>query len=195
MKSTYLAELAKREGPVLLLFINYSQSIGEVAAVGPLSKLLGLALQTKQLKNFSPPKEDLLRLLFFVFHALDVARREGCRLIYHGLSKDDSPLIVPLVEPFMSHLQTTIAFAQPLYDGFGHWLGCVEVETPLRRIRREHIVRLGNEFHIPWELTYSCNHTGTIIHCGKCPGCIKRKNAFEQEGTTDPTTYRDARQL
>ena len=38
--------------------------------------------------------------------------------------------------------------------------------------------------------TYSC-YNGGKIHCGKCPTCLERKEAFEFAGVKDPTTYQN----
>lgn len=41
---------------------------------------------------------------------------------------------------------------------------------------------------VPWELTYSC-YRGGSKHCGACPTCHARMEAFRMAGLMDPTEY------
>jgi len=36
--------------------------------------------------------------------------------------------------------------------------------------------------------TWSC-YKGGDVHCGKCGTCVERREAFQQAGLVDPTTY------
>ena len=159
-----------------------------------LAAVLGLPLLTYSLVQAPACEEVLLRMLFLVLHVLPVAKREQCKCIYHGLSQDDDPRVVPVLDAFVKQLGSLVELGQPLYDGKGIWLGNVAVETPLRRLDRARVIRLGNEWNIPWELTWSCDKNEPT-HCGTCPGCERRRRAFACEGHDDPTVYKYAGRL
>jgi len=189
LKSTFLAALAKREGEAVLLhFLLYDEDIGREEGARLVSTALGFEhILFKDLRTAPPLKEVLNKMLYLVLQALPFAKEYYCAEIYYGLSKDDDPKIVRVVEPFAKQLNDLLVLAQPLYDGRGGWLGGVELGTPLRRLDRARVIRLGREFDIPWELTQSCKHS--TAHCGKCKGCIRRRKAFLREGHVDPTIY------
>jgi len=189
LKSTFLAELAKREGEVLLChFILQREDAIKSLKLGQLANILGLPLAIYSLIQSPPLKEVLLRMLYLVLHVLPIAKKFQCKCIYHGLSQDDDPRIVTVMDAYVKQLNALVQLAQPLYDGQGIWLGQVEVETPLRRLDRRRVIRLGNEWDVPWELTYGCCYSRRR-HCGECANCLRRKAAFKQEGHEDPTTY------
>lgn len=51
------------------------------------------------------------------------------------------------------------------------------------------IVRIGAALGVPFERTWSC-YRGEAMHCGTCRPCTQRREAFDQNGITDPTRYR-----
>lgn len=66
--------------------------------------------------------------------------------------------------------------------------GDIEVETPLIRMRKSEIVRLGMELHAPLDATWSC-YSGEERACGVCDSCALRLRAFAEAGVTDPIPY------
>ena len=64
----------------------------------------------------------------------------------------------------------------------------VQLEIPFQSHPKAKIVEVGSRLNVPFELTYSC-YKGGILHCGKCPTCVERKEAFELAGINDPTEY------
>jgi len=92
------------------------------------------------------------------------------------------------MDAYVKQLNSLIELGQPLYDGRGGWLGQVSFETPLRRLDRARVIRLGNEYFTPWELTHGCSQS-VHVHCGECKNCLQRQNAFKREGHEDPTSY------
>ena len=190
LKSVFLAELAKREGEVVLYYlICKDEDFHRLAKIEELAVMLNLPLVTHSLIQAPIHEELLLQMLFLVLHALPIAKKKQCKCIYHGLSKDDDPRVVPVLDAYVKQLGALMQLAQPLYDGMGIWLGSVELETPLRRLDRARVIRLGNEWSIPWELTHSCSKNVTT-HCGVCKSCLRRKRAFKYEGHGDLTLYR-----
>jgi len=189
LKSTFLAELAKREGEAMLCyFILGQRDRARLIKVTRLAQTLCMPFRVYDLIEAPPLEEVLLRMLYLVLHALPIAKKKQCKCIYHGLSRDDDPRIVPVIDAFAKQLNALVSLGQPLYNGKGFWLGNVEIETPLRRLDRPRVIRLGNEWSVPWELTSSCDDN---THCGICQSCLQRKEAFKREGHDDPTLYKE----
>ena len=66
--------------------------------------------------------------------------------------------------------------------------GTIRVETPLIRMRKSEIVRLGVELHAPLHVSWSC-YSGEEVACGVCESCVLRLRAFAEAGITDPIPY------
>lgn len=66
--------------------------------------------------------------------------------------------------------------------------GSIRVETPLIRLRKWEIVRLGVELGAPLDVSWSC-YTGETEACGVCESCTLRLRAFAEAGTPDPIPY------
>lgn len=64
----------------------------------------------------------------------------------------------------------------------------VRLRTPLLFMSKAEVVRNGIRLDAPYELTWSC-YVGEDKHCGECPTCLSRKEAFEHLGEVDPTEY------
>ena len=66
--------------------------------------------------------------------------------------------------------------------------GEIRVETPLIRMRKHEIVRLGVELGAPLHVSWSC-YAGENEACGVCESCALRLRAFEEAGVPDPVPY------
>ena len=78
------------------------------------------------------------------------------------------------------------AMARALSLGLAHEL---TVETPFAEMDKSEVVRLGVELGVPLELTLSCMNPQEGRHCGQCSKCRERRDAFNEAGVPDPTTY------
>lgn len=193
MKSTFLAIEAAKEGEVSLLHVDYGQPnlSQELKASEYITLCSGAPLMQVKLLGFPPLDQTLLRLLCLFSRAAPIARHFNCQKIYYGISRDDLPHVTDpkLAEEFLIGLQHLLKLATPEYDNTGLWLGRFELDTPLRKLKLEHVLRLGNEWGIDWRKTWSCMHGGKR-HCGVCLKCIHRQAAFKIEGSMeDPTEY------
>jgi 7-cyano-7-deazaguanine synthase len=80
------------------------------------------------------------------------------------------------------------------YDAFNALIaagtrdGSIHVETPLIRMRKHEIVRLGVELGAPLHVSWSC-YAGEAEACGVCESCALRLRAFAEAGVPDPIPY------
>ncbi|MDE3166860.1 MAG: 7-cyano-7-deazaguanine synthase QueC [Acidobacteriota bacterium] len=62
----------------------------------------------------------------------------------------------------------------------------VRIHTPLLRLSKAQIVRLGHELGLPLGLTHSCYDPGPDgAACGACDACLLRRKGFEEAGIED----------
>jgi 7-cyano-7-deazaguanine synthase len=67
----------------------------------------------------------------------------------------------------------------------------VRIHTPLIRLSKAEIVRLGASLGLDFSLTHSCydpDETGRP--CGACDSCLLRRKGFAEAGIEDPLEYR-----
>jgi 7-cyano-7-deazaguanine synthase len=84
---------------------------------------------------------------------------------------------------------------RPAYYEAFNWLirqgtreGDIRVETPLIRLRKAEIVRLGVELGAPLHVSWSC-YSGEAEACGVCESCTLRLRAFAEAGEEDAIPY------
>jgi len=65
----------------------------------------------------------------------------------------------------------------------------IEIVNPLINYSKYNVLKLALELKVPLELTWSCYENGKSP-CGKCRGCTKRLEAFNQVGAPDPLFIR-----
>lgn len=63
--------------------------------------------------------------------------------------------------------------------------GAPQISTPLLELTDRQVVELGAELKVPWHLSWSCVGSAEIP-CRACPGCRRRKAAFQLAGMIDP---------
>ncbi len=66
--------------------------------------------------------------------------------------------------------------------------GEIAVVTPLIRLKKSEIVKLGVELGAPLHVSWSC-YSGETEACGMCESCVLRLRAFREAGATDPIPY------
>ena len=64
----------------------------------------------------------------------------------------------------------------------------VSIKLPLAGKPKEEVVSLGLKLGVPFERTWSCYFDGAT-HCGRCPSCLERREAFRRLGIPDPVPY------
>jgi 7-cyano-7-deazaguanine synthase len=64
----------------------------------------------------------------------------------------------------------------------------VRLLTPLAYLDKSQVVEWGSKLGAPYDISWSC-YKGEVEHCGTCPTCRSRKDAFRIAGVLDPTKY------
>jgi 7-cyano-7-deazaguanine synthase len=67
----------------------------------------------------------------------------------------------------------------------------IVVEAPFATWHKADAIKRGIELGVPLELTLSCMQPRDGLHCGKCSKCRERRDAFNEAGVPDPTSYRE----
>ena len=199
-----LAKVVNEHGPddVTAIWVNYGQRTAEqekkaiaeicrwydvelvkVAIVPPMGG--GVMLDSKpEIPKGSYEEVDVVktglyvpaRNAFLICIGANYAFPHG--VVYTGVHGVDSPY-ADVKKEFVEAIDKAIQIGT--YGG-------VRVEAPLVDMTKVDIIRLGAELKVPFELTYSC-YRGWESHCGECPTCQQRKEAFRQAGVEDPTEY------
>lgn len=64
----------------------------------------------------------------------------------------------------------------------------IKLITPLQWMDKTEVVLKGHKLGVLFENTWSC-YKGEPLHCGVCPTCRSRREAFIAAGVKDPTVY------
>jgi 7-cyano-7-deazaguanine synthase len=59
------------------------------------------------------------------------------------------------------------------------------IDTPLLELSDHQLIELGEELQVPWAFSWSCVGSAELP-CRACPGCRRRKAAFQTAGVIDP---------
>lgn len=77
------------------------------------------------------------------------------------------------------------SMANAIYTGT---YNTIRLATPLQWSKKYEIVQRGDQLGVDFAKTWSC-YDNKEYHCGECPTCLARKDAFTQAGVYDPTPY------
>lgn len=77
------------------------------------------------------------------------------------------------------------SMANAIYTGS---YNTIRLATPLQWSKKHEIVSKGMKLGVRFEDTWSCYDNGAV-HCGSCPTCLARKEAFRCAEVEDPTEY------
>ena len=77
------------------------------------------------------------------------------------------------------------AMANAIYTGTYY---TVRAQAPLLSLSKAQVIEWGTNLGVNWANTWSC-YAGGEEHCGTCPTCLARKQAFIDARVTDPTVY------
>ncbi|ONK10270.1 7-cyano-7-deazaguanine synthase QueC [Streptomyces sp. MP131-18] len=113
--------------------------------------------------------------------SVGVACRAG--VVALGMHAGDRAVYPDCRPPFLTALQELVAVAN---EGFP----TPRVEAPFLTWTKAAIAAHGAGLGAPLGRSWSC-YKGGDQHCGICGTCYERREAFEEAGLPDPTTYLD----
>lgn len=211
MDSCVCAALAARDHAVAALHISYGQRTEDRERQAFLAICQRLNIRDKLLvrnealraiggsaltdKNIAVPSGDAVgapmgldvpvtyvpfRNAHFLAAAVSWAEVLGAEKVYIGAVEQDSSGY-PDCRPAYYE-----AFNRVLKAGTKE--GTIEIVTPLIRLRKAEIVRLGLELGAPFDLTWSC-YSREDQACGVCDSCALRLRAFAAAEARDPIPY------
>ncbi len=211
MDSTVCAALAARDYDAYAVHFSYGQrtEVRELESAREVARILSF-------KQFLPLKMDLFRQIggsaltdeniavpdapaeestigdaipvtyvpfrnaHFLSAAVSWAEVIGARTVFIGAVEQDSSGYPDCRPAYYD------AFNELIRQGTAK--GDIRVETPLIRLRKSDIVRLGVELGAPLHVSWSC-YSGDRVACGVCESCVLRLRAFQQAGSSDPIPY------
>ena len=119
-----------------------------------------------------------LRNTFFLLHACAVATSLKAEDVYLGAVEDDQ-LSYPDCRPeFFESFQSMLRAQN----------NNITINYPFVKLKKEKIVALGEQLHVPWDLTWTC-YKGQDKACGECDACKERIIAFQANNIADPIQY------
>ena len=134
----------------------------------------------ENIKGISPTYVPFRNGLFLSYLAT-IAQSIEAEAIYIGAHAEDAKN--DAYPDCSLHFIGTMGAA--IYIGTYHQ---VRLHAPLIEMTKAEVVLLGYELGVPFDLTWSC-YKGLPAHCGRCPTCYARKEAFKIAHKYDPTYY------
>jgi 7-cyano-7-deazaguanine synthase len=113
--------------------------------------------------------------------AIAYAEAKGFDAIVIGTNQEESGAYPDNEQEFVNKWRALVPYAVKADYS-------LEIRDPFGPYMKKDIVRIGDEYNMPFELTWSCYHDG-VRHCGKCGPCTMRRRAFAMNDLTDPTQY------
>ena len=140
-------------------------------------------LSYEEMKQYRiPPTYVPQRNLIFLSLASALAIVQDFRYVYLGIHQEDSEAAYPDCTPeFFRAARTAVSL------GSGEK---VLLKAPLLMFSKVSVIRRATSLSVPLHLTWSC-YEGGELHCGQCPTCISRIEAFKWAGIEDPTVYKE----
>jgi 7-cyano-7-deazaguanine synthase len=187
--ATLLHQLAADGEPVQALFIDYAQRAAaqERAAAHAQCGELGVELVPLELGNLGEifrrgqdrklhvpiPHRNLVALSIGLSYAANL----GARKLYLALNLDDTADYASASHAFLAQFRLICGL-----------LGDVRLATPLVSLAKREVIQRGAALGVDYAIAYSCL-LGYPMHCGRCPQCRKRREAFRQAGIDEPATF------
>lgn len=129
------------------------------------------------MKSTVVPNRNMLLLSVATAYAISL---DANRIAYAAHAGDHT--IYPDCRPsFIAAIARTLTFCH---------FEPVVLYTPFVGMSKGDILRVGLQFQVPYQLTWSC-YKGGEFACGKCGTCVERLEAFAQNEVEDPIEYED----
>lgn len=111
--------------------------------------------------------------------AAGLAESVGAKTVVLGNHAGDHAIYPDCRNDFVSAMSKAI--------GLGTYAQ-IKLKCPFVSMSKADIAKLGDEYLVPFDLTWSC-YKGGKKHCGKCGTCVERIEAFHLAGVEDPVEY------
>ena len=184
--SALTAYLAREDSDIVLLNIDYGQSMEEFQSAYSIAEWFQMEKQMIQTEtcfpmsreshvtNFIPARNQIL-LSIALAYAIDT----GCNQIAFGANKDDNA----------DYVDCRIEWIQQFKNLSRIYLPSLEIYTPLLTFTKKDIISYAIHKGIPLELTRSCYTPVDGLSCGTCNACRLRLQSFSDLGLEDPISY------
>lgn len=160
-------------GPIRYVELPFLKEIDDLRA----SDLSNLAL------NDSPEGYIPARNLVFYSLAAYYAELDGTRYLVGGHNGVDPESFPDASPKFFNFLNSVLRLSLWSYAE-----SPLQVVIPLSGKTKEDVLRLGRDYGVPFELTWSC-YWDREVPCGTCVSCSERREAFAAIGMKDPVPY------
>ncbi len=142
---------------------------------GEISELTALANEQRdQPPTYVPNRNMLLLSIGAAF-----AEARECDTVFYGAQAQDEYGYWDCTMEFVNRINNALALNRR---------NPVKIEAPFAGFRKADEVRLGQSLQVDFSNTWSC-YRGGEKHCGTCPTCVERINAFRESKMPDPTEY------
>ena len=175
----------------------------DLRAIGGSALTADIAVPKDTLQTDDPRTSNIpvtyvpARNLTFLSLAVAHAEVVGARDIYIGVNAVDYSGYPDCRPQFIEAFERTANLATragvedeaALPAAGGHF----HIRTPLCRLSKADIIRLGVSLGVDFALTHSCYdpviHAQATLACGHCDSCLLRSRGFGEAGIPDPTRY------
>jgi 7-cyano-7-deazaguanine synthase len=125
-------------------------------------------------KTYKPGRNIIMLAVAATF-----AYTRSIPLVVGGWHQEDYPGYPDCRQEFLMSMERT------LQEGLAY---NVSLYAPLLHMRKHTIVNIGTGLDVPFQHTWSC-YVGGAKACGTCDACVRRLNAFGENGLVDPIPY------
>jgi 7-cyano-7-deazaguanine synthase len=187
--TTLLAQLADAGEPVQALFIDYGQRgaveerrasethcgrLGVELVVLDLARVGATFRRGQDRKAHVPlPHRNLVALSLGLSYGANL----GAKRLYLALNREDTTEYPSSSHAFLAQFRLICGL-----------LGDVDLRSPYLDFAKADVIRRGIELGVDYDSTYSCL-LGYAVHCGRCPQCLKRRDAFRAAGLEEPAGF------
>ena len=119
------------------------------------------------------------RNLIFLSLAGAYAVKQKAQALAYAAHAGDHPLYPDCGAAFVKAAQQTLQLSTD---------SSLKLLAPFLQLSKAQIIQKGTTFGVPFQSTWSC-YLGGSLHCGNCPTCLERLEAFQACGLKDPVSY------
>ena len=189
IESTTLLHMLYAQCNLCPVFVDYGQRAAEQEYLAARTQCARLDLDLKKLdmsqvgNDFREGQTKKLhvplphRNLVALSLGLSYATQLGASRLYLALNQEDTLRYPSASLGFLTQFQALAGI-----------LGSVDILAPLVGLPKAQIIQHGLSLGVDYTLTYSCL-LGYPVHCGHCPQCHNRQEAFREAGQKEPVSF------